>query len=61
VESFPARRREVDWTGGYTNDLGEELRQELAIAKERKVPLLLAAGIPTADNARLSAQMGIDL
>jgi L-seryl-tRNA(Ser) seleniumtransferase len=47
----------------YTNDLGEQLRQELAIAKERQVPLLLddAAGIPPADNARLYARMGIDL
>jgi uncharacterized pyridoxal phosphate-dependent enzyme len=47
----------------YTNDLGEKLRQELAIAKDRKVPLLLddAAGIPPADNARLYARMGIDL
>src|SRR6476659_2219532 len=47
----------------YTSDLGEKLRQELAIAKERKVPLLLddAAGIPPADNARLYARMGIDL
>jgi uncharacterized pyridoxal phosphate-dependent enzyme len=47
----------------YTNDLGEKLRQELAIAKERNVPLLLddAAGIPPADNARLYARMGIDL
>jgi len=47
----------------YTNDLGEPLRQELAIAKARQVPLLLddAAGIPPADNARLYARMGIDL
>jgi uncharacterized pyridoxal phosphate-dependent enzyme len=47
----------------YTNDLGEKLQQELAIAKERRVPLLLddAAGIPPADNARLYARMGIDL
>ena len=47
----------------YTNDLGEKLRQELAIAKEHKVPLLLddAAGIPPADNAKLYARMGIDL
>src|SRR5215467_9345660 len=47
----------------YTTDLGEKLQRELAIAKERKVPMLLddAAGIPPADNARLYAKMGIDL
>jgi uncharacterized pyridoxal phosphate-dependent enzyme len=47
----------------YTTHLGEKLQQELKIAKDRKVPLLLddAAGIPPADNAKLYAQMGIDL
>ncbi len=47
----------------YTTDLGEKLERELAVAKEAKIPLLLddAAGIPPADNARLYAQMGIDL
>lgn len=47
----------------YTTDLGEKLRQEVAIAKAHKIPLLLddAAGIPPADNAKLYARMGIDL
>jgi uncharacterized pyridoxal phosphate-dependent enzyme len=47
----------------YTNALGEELQKELAIAKARKVPLLLddAAGIPPVDNAKLYARMGIDM
>jgi L-seryl-tRNA(Ser) seleniumtransferase len=47
----------------YTTDLGEKLERELAIAKDRKVPILLddAAGIPPADNARLYARMKIDL
>jgi len=47
----------------YTTDLGEKLQQELAIAKDRKIPMLLddAAGIPPADNAKLYARMGIDL
>ena len=47
----------------YTTDLGEKLQQEVAIAKDHKVPLLLddAAGIPPADNAKLYAKMGIDL
>ena len=47
----------------YTTDLGEKLQRELAIAKDRRIPLLLddAAGIPPADNARLYARMGIDL
>jgi len=47
----------------YTTDLGEKLQRELAISKERKIPMLLddAAGIPPADNARLYAKMGIDL
>src|SRR2546426_218598 len=47
----------------YTTDLGEKLRKELSIAKERKVPMLLddAAGIPPVDNAKLYAKMGIDL
>jgi uncharacterized pyridoxal phosphate-dependent enzyme len=47
----------------YTTDLGEKLQRELAIAKDRKVPMLLddAAGIPPADNAKLYARMGLDL
>lgn len=47
----------------YTTDLKEKLQQELAIAKDKKIPMLLddAAGIPPADNARLYARMGIDL
>jgi len=47
----------------YTTDLGDKLGKELAVAKERKIPLLLddAAGIPPADNAKLYAKMGIDL
>lgn len=47
----------------YTTDLGDKLQEELAIAKDRKVPMLLddAAGIPPASNARLYAKMGIDL
>lgn len=47
----------------YTTHLGDELKRELAIAKDHKVPLLLddAAGIPPADNARLYARMGVDL
>jgi L-seryl-tRNA(Ser) seleniumtransferase len=47
----------------YTTDLGEKLQRVLAIAKERKIPMLLddAAGIPPADNAKLYARMGIDL
>ncbi len=47
----------------YTTDLGEKLERELAIAKEKKVPMLLddAAGIPPASNAKLYAKMGLDL
>lgn len=47
----------------YTTDLGDKLQQELAIAKDKKVPMLLddAAGIPPVDNAKLYAKMGIDL
>jgi len=47
----------------YTTDLGEKLQQQVAIAKERKIPLLLddAAGIPPVDNAKLYARMGIDM
>jgi uncharacterized pyridoxal phosphate-dependent enzyme len=47
----------------YTTDLGDKLRQVLAIAKDHKVPMLLddAAGIPPADNAKLYARMGIDM
>jgi uncharacterized pyridoxal phosphate-dependent enzyme len=47
----------------YTTDLGDKLQKELAVAKDRKVPMLLddAAGIPPADNAKLYAKMGLDL
>ena len=47
----------------YTTDLGEKLQRQLAVAKDRKIPMLLddAAGIPPADNAKLYAKMGIDL
>ncbi|PYX33567.1 MAG: hypothetical protein DMG80_05780 [Acidobacteria bacterium] len=47
----------------YTTDLGEKLERQLAVARDRKVPMLLddAAGIPPADNARLYARMKIDL
>jgi len=47
----------------YTTDLGAKLQQELQIAKDHKVPMLLddAAGIPPANNAKLYARMGIDL
>jgi len=47
----------------YTNDLGEKLEQEVKIAKDHKVPILLddAAGIPPVDNAKLYAKMGIDM
>src|SRR5690349_1445815 len=47
----------------YTTDLGEKLQKELAVANDRKVPMLLddAAGIPPASNARLYAKMGIPL
>lgn len=47
----------------YTTDLGDKLEKELAIAKDRKVPMLLddAAGIPPVSNAKLYAKMGIDL
>jgi len=47
----------------YTTDLGDNLQKELAIAKDRNVPMLLddAAGIPPADNAKLYAKMGIPL
>lgn len=47
----------------YTTHLGDDLKKELAIAKDKKVPMLLddAAGIPPADNAKLYARMGIDL
>lgn len=47
----------------YTTDLGEKLQQEVAISKERKVPLLLddAAGIPPVENAKLYARMGVDM
>lgn len=47
----------------YTTDLGEKLERELAIAKDKKVPMLLddAAGIPPVSNAKLYAKMGLDL
>lgn len=47
----------------YTTSLGDRLEQELKVAKDRKVPMLLddAAGIPPVDNAKLYAKMGIDL
>lgn len=47
----------------YTTDLGEKLEKDLAIAKDKKVPMLLddAAGIPPASNAKLYAKMGLDL
>jgi len=47
----------------YTTDLGEKLQKQLAVAKDKKIPLLLddAAGIPPVDNAKLYARMGIDL
>jgi uncharacterized pyridoxal phosphate-dependent enzyme len=47
----------------YTNDLGDKLVKEVAIAKDHNVPLLLddAAGIPPAQNLKLYAQMKIDL
>src|SRR5579871_2188466 len=47
----------------YTTDLGEKLQPELAVAKDRKIPMLLddAAGIPPASNAKLYAKMGLDL
>src|SRR3954453_16772474 len=47
----------------YTTDLGDKLQQELKVAKDHKIPMLLddAAGIPPADNAKLYARMGIDL
>ena len=47
----------------YTNASVKSWQKELAIAKERKVPLLLddAAGIPPVDNAKLYARMGIDM
>jgi len=47
----------------YTTDLGEKLQNELKVAKDRKIPMLLddAAGIPPVDNAKLYAKMGIDL
>src|SRR5881275_2525140 len=39
----------------YTTNLGERLAREVAIAKDRNVPILLddAAGIPPADNLKL--------
>jgi uncharacterized pyridoxal phosphate-dependent enzyme len=47
----------------YTTDLGDKLTREVAIAKERNVPMLLddAAGIPPVDNIKRYAKMKIDL
>ena len=47
----------------YTTDLGDKLVKEVAIAKDKSVPMLLddAAGIPPASNLKLYAQMKIDL
>lgn len=47
----------------YTTDLGDKLQQQLKVAKDRKIPMLLddAAGIPPVDNAKLYARMGIDM
>jgi uncharacterized pyridoxal phosphate-dependent enzyme len=47
----------------YTTDLGDKLKQQLAVAKEHKIPLLLddAAGIPPVENAKLYARMGVDM
>src|SRR5215470_2882996 len=47
----------------YTTDLGDKLVKEVAVAKDKKVPMLLddAAGIPPAQNLKLYAQMKIDL
>jgi len=47
----------------YTTDLGEKLQQQVAIAKDHKVPMLLddAAGIPPVENAKLYARMGVDM
>ncbi len=47
----------------YTTQLGDRLKQAIAIAKRKGVPLLLddAAGIPPIGNLRLYASMGIDL
>jgi uncharacterized pyridoxal phosphate-dependent enzyme len=47
----------------YTTDLGDKLQNQLKIAKDHKIPMLLddAAGIPPVDNAKLYAKMGIDL
>jgi uncharacterized pyridoxal phosphate-dependent enzyme len=47
----------------YTTDLGDKLVKEVAIAKDKKIPMLLddAAGIPPAQNLKLYAQMKIDL
>jgi len=47
----------------YTTELGEKLEKLLAVAKDKKVPMLLddAAGIPPVSNAKLYAKMGLDL
>jgi uncharacterized pyridoxal phosphate-dependent enzyme len=47
----------------YTTSLGDKLARELAVAKQKQIPMLLddAAGIPPADNLKLYARMKIDL
>jgi len=47
----------------YTTALGDKLEKTIALAKRKRVPLLLddAAGIPPIDNLKLYAKMGIDL
>jgi uncharacterized pyridoxal phosphate-dependent enzyme len=47
----------------YTTDLGDKLKSQLKVAKDKKIPMLLddAAGIPPVDNAKLYAKMGIDM
>jgi L-seryl-tRNA(Ser) seleniumtransferase len=47
----------------YTTSLGSTLEKIIAIAKEKKVPVLLddAAGIPPIENLKLYAKMGADL
>ncbi len=47
----------------YTTHLEDQLRAELEVAKQHKIPMLLddAAGIPPIDNIKLYAQMGIDM
>src|SRR6201992_1985978 len=47
----------------YITERADKLVKEVAIAKDKKVPMLLddAAGIPPAENLKLYAQMKIDL